>query len=84
MRSYSTVRFTNTAEQTLLQIPRTFSRLNAVMVTFYRTDGGPAGSAANNQLWAPPDTISTTIQCGSIKFPQNRYEGNREAYWRSA
>ena len=31
---------------------------------------------------APPDTISTTIQCGSLKFPQNRYQGLKEAYWR--
>jgi len=82
MRSYTTVRFTNTAEQTLLQIPRTFSRLNSVMVTFYKKAGGPQSSSANNYLWAPPDTISTTIQCGSLKFPQNRYSGLKEAYWR--
>jgi len=82
MRSYTTVRFTNSAEQTLLQIPRTFSRLNSVMVTFYKKTGGPASSSATNYLWAPPDTISTTIQCGSIKFPQNRYQGLKEAYWR--
>ena len=82
MRSYTTVRFTNTAEQTLIQIPRTFSRLNSVMVTFYRKTGGPASSSATNYLWAPPDTISTTIQCGSVKYPQNRYQGLKEAYWR--
>ena len=52
------------------------------MVTFYREAGGPEQSSANNYLWAPPGTISTTIQCGSVKFPQNRYQGNREAYWR--
>jgi len=82
MRSYTTVRFTNSAEQTLLQIPRTFSRLNSVMVTFYKKTGGPASASATNYLMAPPDTISTTIQCGSIKFPQNRYQGLKEAYWR--
>ena len=82
MRSYSTVRFTNAAEQTLQQIPRTFNRLNAVMVTFYRPDGGPSGSAQTNYLWAPPDSISTTIQCGSVKFPKNRCESLKEAYWR--
>jgi len=82
MRSYTTVRFTNTAEQTLLQIPRTFSRLNSVMVTFYRKAGGPQSSSATNYLMAPPDTISTTIQCGSLKYPQNRYQGLKEAYWR--
>ena len=82
MRSYTTVRFTNTAEQTLLQIPRTFSRLNAVMVTFYKKAGGPQSSSATNYLFAPPDTISTTIQCGSLKYPQNRYQGLKEAYWR--
>ena len=80
MRSYTTVRFTNSAEQTLLQIPRTFSRLNSVMVTFYRPDGGPTGSSETNYMWAPPDTISTTVQCGSVKFPQNRYDGLKEAY----
>ena len=39
-------------------------------------------ASATNYLWAPPDTISTTVQCGSVKFPQNRYEGLKEAYWR--
>jgi len=82
MRSYTTVRFTNTAEQCLLQIPRTFSRLNSVMVTFYKKAGGPASSSATNYLMAPPKDISTTIQCGSLKFPQNRYSGLKEAYWR--
>ena len=82
MRSYTTVRFTNSAEQTLLQVPRTFSRLNAVLVTFYKKTGGPTSASPTNYLMAPPDTISTTIQCGSLKFPQNRYSGLKEAYWR--
>ena len=72
MRSYTTVRFTNTAEQCLLQVPRSFSRLNSVMVTFYKKEGGPQSSSATN----------TTIQCGSLKYPQNRYAGLKEAYWR--
>ena len=82
MRSYTTVRFTNSADQTLLQIPRTFSRLNAVMVTFFKSTGGPTSASPTNYLMAPPNTISTTIQCGSLKFPQNRYSGLKEAYWR--
>lgn len=82
MRSYSTVRFTNAAEQTLLQIPRTFSRLNTCVISFFRPDGGPSGSSQTNYLWSPPDTISTTLQCGSYKMPQNRYEGRVEHYYR--
>ena len=41
-----------------------------------------ASASATNYLWAPPDTISTTVQCGSVKYLQNKYEGLNEAYWR--
>jgi hypothetical protein len=91
LRSYTTIIFTNTAEQALLTIPRALTRLNGVFVTFVRSAGLTNTAKLGNTFHAPGGKVDGTIpneafssfvQIGSTRYPQGQNEGLREHWWR--
>ena len=83
-RSYTNLSFQNSSKDTMLQIPRTFSRCNQVWVLCSR----PASAALKDGNYFPAptgafDILESWIQVGSTKWPSNTYgPGVRAHYMR--
>ena len=88
-RTYSTVVFSNNGSaDTLLQIPRTFTRVNQILVSFYKETGNASQFQTEmNTFRAPGADFESSTQIGSAKYPQNVYGqapngGLKEHYYR--
>ena len=81
IRSYTNVVFTNNASSCLLQVPRTFSKLNQVLVSFHRDIKHDEQSQVMS-FYAPPDSFEAQIQIGSYKLPRSNYAGLKEMFCR--
>jgi hypothetical protein len=94
LRSYTTIVYTNSAEQALLTIPRALTRLNAVFVTYVDTTDTVltglqklgntfhAPGVAQTGTLVPNDGFSSFVQIGATRYPQGQNEGMREHWWR--
>ena len=83
-RTYTVVSFQHGAsEETMLQIPRTFTRLCQVWLLFSRPISGATKDGNHFPIAQSAfNTIEGWIQVGAEKWPSTSYKGVREFYWR--
>ena len=84
-RSYVNLSFSNSSKDVMLQIPRTFSRVNQVIVLCSKAHPSLSGSRKDANYFPAfgANTLESWIQIGSQKWPNNTYgPGLRSHYMR--